>query len=100
MVAYILMLLPQKFENVKTALENQPKSVLTLDFVTQRLLDAEAFLFDSKKEKVYKKAIMLTLHLCHLFAKNSFVKFAIQKGIPQNIVERNPSAIHVEEVGM
>lgn len=52
MVVYILMLLPQKFENVKAALENQPKSVLTLDFVTQRLLDAEAFLFETQRKKM------------------------------------------------
>lgn len=100
MVVYILMLLSQKFEDVKIALANQPESVLTLDFVTQRLLDAEPLLFDSKKEKVYTNTIRFKLYLCHQFAKSSFGKFAIQKGMLQNIVQRHPSAIHVEEVSM
>lgn len=41
--------------NVKTALGNQPNHVLTLDLVTQRLLEAEAILLDSRQKKVYTK---------------------------------------------
>ena len=56
-IVYILMSLPQEYENVKTALENQPNVNLTLDFVTQRLLDAEALKNDSRKEKEQFKPV-------------------------------------------
>lgn len=52
------MYLPQLFGNVKTALGNQPIGILTLDFVSQRLIDAEALLLYSRKEKV----CILTAH--------------------------------------
>ena len=43
-IVYIFMSLPVEFENVKVALENQPTSNLTVDFVSQRLIDAEALI--------------------------------------------------------
>ncbi|GBO17536.1 hypothetical protein AVEN_219700-1 [Araneus ventricosus] len=42
------MSLPKEYESVKVALENQPNVNLTLEFVTQRLIDTEALMNDSK----------------------------------------------------
>ncbi|GBN76962.1 Retrovirus-related Pol polyprotein from transposon TNT 1-94 [Araneus ventricosus] len=47
-IVYILMSLPKEYESVKVALENQPNVNLTLEFVTQRLIDSEALMNDSK----------------------------------------------------
>lgn len=43
-IVYILKSLPQVSKNVKTALENQTNANFTLNFVTQRLLNAEPLL--------------------------------------------------------
>lgn len=40
------MALLQEFENLMTALDNQPKDILYLDFVTQNLLDNQTHLLD------------------------------------------------------
>lgn len=47
-IVYILMSLPKDFEAVKVALENQPDANLTLEFVMQRLIDAEALMSESR----------------------------------------------------
>ncbi|GBM76252.1 Copia protein [Araneus ventricosus] len=47
-IVYIWMSLPKEYESVKVALENQPNVNLTLEFVTQRLIDSEALMNDSK----------------------------------------------------
>ncbi|GBN75055.1 hypothetical protein AVEN_7206-1 [Araneus ventricosus] len=47
-IAYILMSLSKEYESVKVALENQPNVNLTLESVTQRLIDSETFMNDSK----------------------------------------------------
>lgn len=40
------MPLLEEFENLMTALDNQPKAILHLDFVTQNLLDNQTHLLD------------------------------------------------------
>ncbi|GBN60939.1 hypothetical protein AVEN_82010-1, partial [Araneus ventricosus] len=47
-MVYILMSLPKEYESVKVALENQPNVNSTLEFVTQKLIDSEALMNDSK----------------------------------------------------
>ncbi|GBM95326.1 Copia protein [Araneus ventricosus] len=47
-IVYILMSLPKEYESVKVALENQPNVNLTLEFVTQRLIDSVDLINDSK----------------------------------------------------
>ncbi|GBL74101.1 hypothetical protein AVEN_231001-1 [Araneus ventricosus] len=42
------MFLPKEYESVKVALGNQPNVILILEFVTQRLIDSEALMNDSK----------------------------------------------------
>lgn len=78
-IVYVLMSLPQEYESVKTALENQPNENLTLDFVSQRLLDAEALLNESRKEKVpFKPAHDNTAFMS--IRKEFFCKNCKQKG--------------------
>lgn len=47
-IVYILMFLPKDYEMVKVTLENQHSINLILEFVTQRLRDAESLMNDSK----------------------------------------------------
>lgn len=56
-IVYILMSLPKEYESVKVALENQQSDNLTLEFVTKRLIDSEALIFDSRNENKYSKPI-------------------------------------------
>ncbi|XP_054722257.1 uncharacterized protein LOC129231933 [Uloborus diversus] len=49
-IVYILMSLPKEYETVRISLENQPSESLNLDFVTKRLIDAEALIHDFKGE--------------------------------------------------
>lgn len=46
MIVHILMLLLEEFENLMAALDNQPKAILHLHFVTQKLLDNQTYLLD------------------------------------------------------
>ena len=45
-VIYLLMSLPPEYDVIKTAIENQPNENLSLDFVVQRLLNAESLKAD------------------------------------------------------
>lgn len=47
-IVYILMFLPKDYEVVKVTLENQYSINLILEFVTQRSIDAESLMNDSK----------------------------------------------------
>lgn len=47
-IVHILMSLPAEYEGIKSAIENQPSENLTVEFVSGRLLDAEAMMTDRR----------------------------------------------------
>lgn len=43
-VVYLLLFLPAEFNGIKAAIENRPNENLNLDFITQKLKNAEALM--------------------------------------------------------
>lgn len=80
-IVYILMSLPKEFEPVKAALENQPDANLTLEFVTQRLIDADALMKESRNSDKSYSAKSPNDNVTFIAAqKKLFCNFCKKKG--------------------